>query len=728
MSSPSAGYEAASRRAEEAAKQVEAQKAQESAARRLAYERASRRVERLENPEERIIQEQMQRAKETPGAQSSTITINRETGEVRGVETTRAIRSGVPEIQRPVYESPQLEQYFGSQKVGDVLRKQAARAERGESSLYSGRTIYDTEAVRSFMGEYGKEYQGPTEEQGIGYISPRVGFRPSGVEERRDGQILSAPIPRPTYRSVISGESPRFVEIPETDTFTEGAVNVFRNVYEFGASGAGLLRRSEYKPEAEASAYQAVGNVFARAFQGKPAVYQEFMAAKEFGELGQAVQARPSYFAGSLTASGALWAASFIVPPLAAEKLSPFFRQAPEALRGLFGRGRGITPIEERPFAIRPRPQYEYKPIEPYDPFGTKWYTRDIFAARRTERQQAFLKEIERAEEYREPLGSRFAPKDITLYKPFEPPGEGFGGTVKTIYETKTPLVEKTVTKAEELAAEIEKDMARIRESDIAEKAVRDLEKATQRAEKLTREEPLLRPVGETTTGGFSGYAARQISRRTVPLGLGGLTGAERMRRVPIRYEDYYQYVAYPPGYKPMVDLGIFSNQYGQILNVGQTMGADYARFLGLSTAPSLRTTPISTSQLDLGLAALTTPMTISLTTPLLSPLEATVTAQQTRTIQRTRLLEIPRLEMPTVTPPEFRPIETPTPKPEPPIPPFGFELPVGAYGKRRKRKGFTSSLYYTERLWRVPNIFNVNVANLNKLFGLGPTKRKSRK
>lgn len=86
-------------------------------------------------------------------------------------------------------------------------------------------------------------------------------------------------------------------------------------------------------------------------------------------------------------------------------------------------------------------------------------------------------------------------------------------------------------TQADILQQEMEKDIARTRK----------------RAKRLTRQEPSIIPTGQTGTGTYAGYATRQPVQYSpgVPLGLGGLTGAERRRRRFI--QDYEQSIlAYP--------------------------------------------------------------------------------------------------------------------------------------------------------------------------------------
>lgn len=423
-----------------------------------------------------------------------------------------------------------------------------------------------------------------------------------------------------------------------------------------------------------------------------------------------------------LVGSGAVTAASFLGPGLitkAAGRVRGAVNVVVSAVeRERLGLPSGYVLPGERPFPINPKPSYEFKPTNIYDPFGTGWASRDVFTERAVERQAAFMKELERIEESKDVIGSRFALRDVTVFTPpKEQPSSG-AGKVETTFQQVTKQQEKTISEAEKIQQELDKDTARItREQEI----LRRQELVPKQEEfflfpMATEEKPTAAAgsySGSRPLGLYGGYVANLTN-----LGLGGITGAERIKAREKVNQELQQFLVTPQGYNSI------AKQY-------------IDQFVSPVTGGKLETSPLSVTRLSNPLVSrvditpfsslLTTPITFPLMTPISSPMTMSL---ETASLKAASLLSTP-MSFPSFTPTGM-PTRTTPPTPEPtrtPRLPPGLLPSVGTYGRKRRREQYPRFYKKGLTLWKVPPLLNVNVRALNKIFGLEePKGRKGRR
>lgn len=168
-------------------------------------------------------------------------------------------------------------------------------------------------------------------------------------------------------KEVFSGTTP-FIESPERDDPVAGFTNVFKNIGEFAASGAGRFREARYEPEVEASIFSAIFGAGKRFVERKPAELQLTLVSKEFGEIGQSIQKRPFYSAGSIAASAALWLFPYGKVASAARATIPGLKAASKAPRARVDYNPLLGSFADRP-SVR---------FGPYNP--TRWENPEALA------------------------------------------------------------------------------------------------------------------------------------------------------------------------------------------------------------------------------------------------------------------------------------------------------------------------------------------------------------
>lgn len=304
-------------------------------------------------------------------------------------------------------------------------------------------------------------------------------------------------------KQVFEGTMP-FMDLPEKDDPLAGFVNVFRNIPEFGKTAGAYVTGSKYEPkyepEVEASIFSGLFGVGKRFVERKPAELQLTLAAKEFGEIGQFIQKRPFYAAGSIAASAALWLFPYGKVASAARASIPGLRAASKAPRARFD----YDPLRGS-FADRPSVRFG-----PYNP--TRWENPEALAELAKYRAVVDLpKSVKIA-----------APASATRFTAFESA------------RTRQEPVSVVETRGGSLV---------LRQEPIARSKVESIgvESAKQTVQKVMNEASQSRGAGRSARPSVS----YERSIAGVSLGLGGATGAERRRRViPTEYESYV--LAYP--------------------------------------------------------------------------------------------------------------------------------------------------------------------------------------
>lgn len=271
--------------------------------------------EAMRREADRIIAEQIRIAKETPGAQSSSIRVNLDTGEVEGTTISRGVRSGVKQKQYAAeYADPKLNQEFGGMRVGDVLRKEAARDARAEKVGQGGSkqvfvNLYDTISNKPPPGQ--RRY--------IVNLEDRLSGGPYAYE-RSPGETVAAsekPIsndPLSGARAVLSN----YARDLELGSFGIGAGlgNIFTGgtqskqfIEKAAVKGESVNRATEREVEAEAIGAGLRGG-YELVTTGKAEG-----AAADFEKLYKDIVANPGYFLGGAAAS----AASYFTPAAGAK-------------------------------------------------------------------------------------------------------------------------------------------------------------------------------------------------------------------------------------------------------------------------------------------------------------------------------------------------------------------------------------------------------------------------
>lgn len=737
----------AERKATEEAEARRASRAATAAIRNETEAKAKAREEAKEARREYaddLISEQMKIAKETPGAQSfyTTVVIDDPTdvkyennsksraGEVTIKGESRPIRSGVPEVTySAVYSDERLNIPFQSRivggrnipiRIGDIVNKEAAKAQRGEPSLYAARTVYDMDAVRTHLDTY------QPARQNVRYIV-----------NLEDNIGLNGPAEKTGQTVVYEGSTP-YLTAPEGGFF-EGAAAVGKNLVEFGASGAGVVREAKYEPEAEASAFGAIFGFGRRVAEGQGLGMAGLMAAKEFGEIGQAVQKNPLYFAGSIAASAALWlfpyskvaslARTGITGLRVGRALSPLGDIA-RVERGLVNIGKEsdpfryavgqVTKVGKQPaveFFLRETPQ-KVKPAEML--VSTKritGYTRP--AAMVNTKAGETLVDVGKV-----PKG--YSGEDFVKVgsEIFEKADLGRGPVYLRVPQTQKPVAVSETFTFGELSKLLRTEGGvnrflgigkEFKFTSIAPSSAPKIRPSTISAPTVTAE--YLKNVGVLPSAPRAGapFGAAIVAPESVAkASTEAAKEANKVYETPgimgggrrVEVEDMTQYYNTPAqspfsgskirptttseqGLKS--DARIYNDLvYGPIVKTGLKL--DPLR--GLNTTPffvpieSPTTTPITTP--------LTTPVTVPITTPITTPIETSVNVP-----------DIPAPRPPRTPRPFLIPVtETKTPKRR--------KMSYGAY-----EKGLT--------VWKVPPILKLNTGELDKIFGLGQ-KRKGKK
>lgn len=439
-----------------------------------------------------------------------------------------------------MYVDPAHNIQFGSKKIGDILTEEAAKGDK--SLLFGPRTVYDQKAIDQFVKDYSAQMK-------------------AEQEAKEKQQELEVPKPSDPLTDLGKGAL----------AVGENIISAFKTIpvaLEETFNPVTRIRQSEYEKGIKFHA-EPEGDLFSLGIQSSKELITtgkvQTDIAAELNRIGQNIAANPFYAAGAIGVS----AATFLFP---AGKLtgvakgavktvsSPIVKQVSTAKAILQG-----TPIKvaqqqalkiaeptlklaDRPFEITPKSHYETTTVNPYDPYGSGWYTKDVLAERVIERQQAYFKEIERAEEVKDVIGTRFSPRDISkpVFRDVDTSPSPSISPVRAVLDEPIKVQQtKTVSKADQIHAELEKDTVRISETELKQKTIRDLEKAAEKAGTLPKRDeipftPETKPIASTTAKIRPTWRAP-----TIPLGLYGISRVNKRRVQPT--DSIYESIVYPP-------------------------------------------------------------------------------------------------------------------------------------------------------------------------------------
>jgi hypothetical protein len=486
---------------------------------KIAEEEKKKRKQQAREFADKLIREQMEKAKATPGAQSSKITIDVDSGEATIIETSRSTRSGVSQRQYTTeYENPQLNQEFGNQgRIGDILRKEQARKDAEFQAAktipqkadviqrQTTRQVIDYEAAKQFMRDYVpmsvREKVAQDLEQNAQRVGPRASITKGGqivesgpvhysveLEDRLSGGPYhyfvdigkaKGPIPEPTPNDFGAGLFASFYNLYEgyrsvIDIYTSDRLK--RTLYE---TDTGKIVKQQGVPRLKA---ELEGDFIGAAFESGVSAVQGRPTTTPFERVIEDAQESPDYYTGSAVGSAALWLTPLAITKVA--KLLPGIRTASKV-----------------------RPRFDYDPL-----YGS-------FADRESIRFN-----------YRYPTRSESpeALKELGAFKPFTKPIFATPAALRTVEATEAARTREYQT----------------RDGNFLQIEERPIEIPTG---PVKYSEPVeVAKAAETARTTEVAKIKQTPYKFTTPLGIGGLTGAERKRKEPITEDYTIEVVQYP--------------------------------------------------------------------------------------------------------------------------------------------------------------------------------------
>lgn len=702
---------------------------------------------------DQLIKEQMEIAKKTEGAQSFYTTVviddpndykydlnsSSKAGEVTIKSTSRGIRKDVPQVQyAAVYSDERLNLPFQSRivngknipiRIGDIIVKQTARAQRGQSSLYAARTVYDMDAVRAQLDGYRS-----APPQGQRHYLVNLEDSLSGPKQYYYDPIHPFKIsdnPADIYPpKEITGSK---IEDP---SYIAGFSAVFENVANIGTDVSNKLlgnrKDNPYKPELEADLMSTGLSGLRDVAEGRGTSRLE----TDVRLIGQDILTYPAYYAGSIGGSIVLGAATLGIGPLAKAGVSAFrFLTASRALKPLGNIARVERDLinigtEADPFrysvgrvtTVRGKPSVEF------------------FMRQTATSAEDFIQPLTKTTQY---VGSELAgtregllniPKSKQLFEvkkgQINIPEIGGGARGETLYRIAKPEYKAVATSETYTIRELEamltspeglkkflgvpKDFELTRfpastqpparpftgmgsRQNVTAQYLRDVGVLPSAAAKGAPFGAMA--IGVETAASASREAVRETSRAYETPGImGGI-------RSKVQYEDAMQFYN-TPAQSPF--SGTKARPTTTTESVRKTEAAIYNSLVyGPTAKTGFKLEPLR------GLE--TTPFFFPIESPLMSPLVTPVTTPSTtpRTTPLTTPITTPIPDVPTI------------PKP-PKIPPVLFP-PVGETTRTKRRKLDYRAYQKGLTIWKVPPLLKINSGNLDKIFGLSPKRRGKR-